>query len=697
MDYFEQLREIAALTRSEEQDRIGREKLIRFLDEYPGNTVEQPIVDSLCARFGLYPYMSPNRELTGILEAFAVEMHSPPALAKENFRFHSDQQKVYNRLMNGENVILSAPTSFGKSVIMDAVVASGKWSNIVIIVPTIALIDEIRRRLARFHGSFNILTHPSETLGSKNLLIMTQERFLDVPQLPPIDFFTIDEFYKLGLGDRNDQRRTLLNLAWLKLRSTGAQFYLTGPNIHRLDDRLSPSLRESLLRTDFNPVTVDVFDRSDVPNQFEDLIDLIRGGLTGSTLIFTGSPDKASELAVRLVAEIDFGKSPFISEVAEWIGDNYDTGWDIVRALRSGVGVHSGPLPRGLQRLMIRMFNDRQISMLVCTSTLIEGVNTSAKNIVIYSKKIDGRLLDFFTFSNIKGRAGRMFQHFVGRVFTYMEPPMHAENSVDIPIESQSAMASKADLIHINAEELTSSSRKKLSSVVDQSILSLEAIRRNRGIDPDLQLEAAQVMQSLPAKRAALLSWSGKPTNTQFYKTIEFAFNHLLASSQRSGMNARLLWGRLSNARDNAHSLSKQVDQQMLYNRRGLTRSQVVDDVLRFQRNWMGFTIPSMLRATQVIQNEVLANRNRQPKADYEYLIREIESLYLPPKVVELEEYGVPSPLGIRLVDLGLSGNDRSDLLRNLVDIVRKQSVRRQLSNVDTWILDDVVKGLTGE
>lgn len=696
MDYFQQLREIAALTRSEEQGKVGRERLIRFLDKYPGNTAEQPIVDSLCARFGLYPYMSHNPEITGILEAFAVEMHSPPALAEENFCFHSAQQKVYDRLMNGENVILSAPTSFGKSVIMDAVVASGKWSNIVIIVPTIALIDEIRRRLARFHDSFKILTHPSESLGDKNLLIMTQERFLDVEQLPPVDFFTIDEFYKLGLGDKNDQRRTLLNLAWLKLRSTGAQFYLTGPNIDCLDRGLSPRLRESLMRTDFKPVTVDVCDRSGVHNQFEDLIDLIRRELTGSTLIFTGSPNKASELAVKLATEIDSGQNSFISEVAEWIEDNYAADWDIVRALRSGVGVHSGPLPRGLQRLMIRMFNDQQISLLVCTSTLIEGVNTSAKNIVIYSKKIDGRLLDYFTFSNIKGRAGRMFRHFVGRVITYMEPPAHAKNSVDIPIESQSDLASKADLIHINTRELTSSSREKLSSVVDQSILSVEVIRRNRGIDPDLQLEAAQVMQSLPANRAALLSWSGKPNSDEFNTTIDFAFNYLLASSQRSGMNARLLLGRLRNARNNAHSLSKQVDQQMWYNPRRLTRSQVMDDVLRFQRNWMGFKIPSMLRATQVIQNEVLANRGDQPKADYEYVIREIESLYLPPWVVELEEYGVPSPLGIRLVDLGLSGIDRSDLLRNLVNLVGNQSVRRQLSNVDTWILDDVVKGLTG-
>lgn len=109
MGTFEQLREISELTRVEGQELLGREKLVRFLDRNPGNTAEQPIIDSLCARFGLYPYMSPTVEGTGIWEAFAVELHSPPELSEEGFTFHSEQQRVYERLMDGGSVILSAP------------------------------------------------------------------------------------------------------------------------------------------------------------------------------------------------------------------------------------------------------------------------------------------------------------------------------------------------------------------------------------------------------------------------------------------------------------------------------------------------------------------------------------------------------------------------------------------------------------
>jgi reverse gyrase len=42
-----------------------------------------------------------------------------------------------------------APTSFGKSFIIDAFIALKQPKNIAIIVPTIALTDETRRRLQR--------------------------------------------------------------------------------------------------------------------------------------------------------------------------------------------------------------------------------------------------------------------------------------------------------------------------------------------------------------------------------------------------------------------------------------------------------------------------------------------------------------------------------------------------------------------
>ena len=48
-----------------------------------------------------------------------------------NKTFHIRQAEVFHRIMNGENIILSAPTSFGKSLIIEALVASNDFDNTI--------------------------------------------------------------------------------------------------------------------------------------------------------------------------------------------------------------------------------------------------------------------------------------------------------------------------------------------------------------------------------------------------------------------------------------------------------------------------------------------------------------------------------------------------------------------------------------
>src|SRR3954451_19710329 len=104
--------------------------------------------------------------------------------------------------MDRRNVVLSAPTSFGKSRVIDGVLASGKFSNVVMIVPTIALIDETRRRLSRLLGdTHKVVTHVDQDADSKTVYVLTQERVLEFDELPAIDLFIVDEFYKLSVDD----------------------------------------------------------------------------------------------------------------------------------------------------------------------------------------------------------------------------------------------------------------------------------------------------------------------------------------------------------------------------------------------------------------------------------------------------------------------------------------------------------------
>jgi hypothetical protein len=89
------------------------------------------------------------------------------------------------------------------------------------------------------------------------------------------------------------------------------------------------------------------------------------------------------------------------------------------------------------------------------------------------------------------------------------------------------------------------------------------------------------------------------------------------------------MWGRVQAVRYNTGDFTALVDNQQRYARQGQTRSDVVMDILAFQRNWMGFTIPSMLRGLQNLQQEILPGLGYRP-GNYEFLLREVEALYLP-------------------------------------------------------------------
>jgi hypothetical protein len=117
-----------------------------------------------------------------------------------------------------------------------------RWIPNCDLVRLASLIDETRRRLTRrFRDQYKIVTHPSQAPGERTIYVLTQERLLDIPtdRFPQVDFFAIDEFYKL---DYNEDRAGLLNQAFHRLHATGAQFYLLGPNI----DDLASDIRGKL-------------------------------------------------------------------------------------------------------------------------------------------------------------------------------------------------------------------------------------------------------------------------------------------------------------------------------------------------------------------------------------------------------------------------------------------------------------------
>src|SRR5690606_5239504 len=129
-----------------------------------------------------------------------------------------------------------------------------------------------------------------------------------------------------------------------------------------------------------------------------------------------------------------------------------------------------------------------KIKVLLCTSTLIEGVNTSAKNVVIYDSKLNRKSLDFFTFNNIRGRSGRMFRHFIGNIFVFDAPPQEELPFVDMPAINPSETTASSLLINLSPENVPTFLAEKVDNLLNQQYLPREILIRNSGIEPEYLL-----------------------------------------------------------------------------------------------------------------------------------------------------------------------------------------------------------------
>src|SRR5690349_10240129 len=156
---FEILRSIASRIADEAFDEAAsRDLVIRALEHRDRRADLEPVFSSLAAQVGLYPYADPVALGESQLLAFEAQR---PFGAASDYVFHQEQGHVYRSLLDGENVILSASTSFGKSLVIDALLASRDFTNCAVVVPTIALLDETRRRLSRYRD-YKVITHTSQ-------------------------------------------------------------------------------------------------------------------------------------------------------------------------------------------------------------------------------------------------------------------------------------------------------------------------------------------------------------------------------------------------------------------------------------------------------------------------------------------------------------------------------------------------------
>ncbi|RMG19903.1 MAG: DEAD/DEAH box helicase [Methanobacteriota archaeon] len=636
-DPFKILQQISIYVNDPENEGLGRELLLRALDKRECFSGYEDILNALVRQVGLFPYL--EEDDLPFRDVVAYEFHKPE-FSDDDMVFHRVQAEIYRRLMDGENVILSAPTSFGKSKIIDALIASQKFQNIAIIVPTIALIDETRKRLSIFKDRYKVVTQVSQECGARNIFVFTAERFNAYSEIPHIDFFVIDEFYKIGSLSEDETRTIALNQAFYNLWKGGGQFYLLGPNIKNVPPDLQSEYRCVFYQTDYSTVVSETIPVGDYSDDMERLISLAED-IDDQTLIYCQSPNRVNKVARSLMEAGVAGHGYRFDEVADWVSDNYHPEWVYQNALKSGIGIHHGKLPRSLAQYTVKSFNEGKIKFLICTSTLIEGVNTSAKNVIIFDKKVGPKAFDFFTFNNIRGRSGRMFRHFIGKVYLFHNPPHDELPFVDFPVLTQKEEVPESLLLQIDESDLKERSKERLMPILTQEILPLEIIRLNSGIDPESQINLARELMGMDRRKANLYFWKEIPAWESLKEACEMIWAHFVPHSKAGVYSGVHLAFKLMNLMHNS-DYSNRI-QEELFNGQYSAKSpdEAVERVLDFDRKWAGFEFPRLLMALSRIQDYVFHSRFGRA-GDYSFFCSRTEALFRNPVAAALEEYGLP-------------------------------------------------------
>ncbi len=659
----------------EEKNMWGRRLVINVLDNwYKLPEVHFHIWSDLVESAGFYPYT--EKLILKDSYNFCTPQHIRKVYHSSEYLrdtyFHEEQKELANLLNAGKNVIVSAPTSFGKSLLIEDLVASKRFNNIVVIQPTLALLDETRKKLKRYRNDYKIIVRTTQKASSikRNLFLLTAERVMEYKDLPSIDFFVIDEFYKLS-AKRDDERSDVLNNAFHFLISQNSQFYLLGPNIDGISKGFAEKYDAYFIITNYSLVDNQIIDIYEQHKEVFDnashhakkgykdaiiyrdnvLFNLLLDLKKEQTMIYCSSPERARKMAKKFTV---FLQTKDIKEnenlnIIEWITENISKKWSIVDCLKLGIGVHDGALPKHMTSTIISYFNNQKLKYLFCTSTIIEGVNTSAKNIVYFDSKKGKQKIDYFDYANIRGRSGRMMIHYVGKIYNFNSPPEKGDVIIDIPFFEQNPVTSEV-LIHLNSDEIIDKNSSDYLNILSIPDVEKEIIKKN-GLLVTGQQKILEILKVDMLRKSDLILWQGMPTYHQLAYLILLAWNNLLKPGESTSPYTVKQIVKITSDYGRYKSIQYLIRAQNSYFQtlsryKSYTDEEIYDDAIRFalqaMKHWFGYKIPKWIQTINKLQKHV-ATLNNLNAGEYSFYASQIENDFIQPNLMILNEYGVPN------------------------------------------------------
>lgn len=639
---------------SQNQDK---EQLISVIEnwEYVHKNV-RPVFSDLIESFGFYPYLK-EKESLGTAALIRNEYHKSEYLKDDsngNLTFHFEQKYLEEKISNKQNLLVSAPTSFGKSLLIEEFVARKTYNNIIIIQPTLALIDETRRKLKKYDDFYNIIVNTKQEVKENNLFILTSERVLDIlPSVNTVDLFIVDEFYKIS-NKKKDERVSHLNIAFYKVMLKNPQLLLLTPNIDDINQEFIEKYHLEFFKTDYSLVNqksekIDssaedgAWSKNNEPDKRQRLFELLNelADKSEPTIVYVKSPSQAEELAKEYIKNLENVEEKRFP-IFEWIDENISDQWQLKKYLRAGIGLHNGQYPRHIVNSQLEYFNNGNLNVIFATTSLIEGVNTIAKNIIIYDMHKGNPRITYFDFNNIKGRAGRMMKYYTGNIYYFDEPPKKIDETLDIPIVEQDEELQSEILVNLETKDIKEERKSDYQKLIKNLPDDLLEIFKANYFSVEKQ---TKLYEYLKQNRNILenLLWSSTPTQEKLLSSLEMINNNL---DGNKGSEHTFLAGKCWQIINN--NLQGAVKQQIEWNKgqekyKDKREEEIINlsvsEILSFIKNKAKYEIPKKISVLESIVNYLSSGE----KADYSSFIAILENEGVDEKLSILLDYGVPS------------------------------------------------------
>lgn len=390
------------------------------------------------------------------------------------------QIDMFIAILMRKNIIVSAPTSYGKSgtILKSLLFALDKLyiKNFIVILPTKSLINEYRKNInSYFHNKLDNITVSEAPYiipeSDKTIFLFTQERYLvfnNTFKNFKFDYVVFDEVQDLAnvTKPQNSERSILLAKAISILDSYNIPLIFLMPYINEpytsfiskfitldqdnlviIDKLFSPtSSVKYLIRKEkgqfylsdvtynrgyFNdfqkiPIVIDDINKGDKFDSIKyDLYKICAShqinSLSDKSLYFCRKDDISS--IVRMFTNnikkdqvLTQRKAALINYLAEYIDEEFE----LIDFIKKGVAIHNGDLDTFTKRQIEAIFLDDKsgLNHIFCTTTLLKGVNLNANNLFFLAARgqFDNAELDK---KNLLGRVGRLGSCLQGRIFRF--------------------------------------------------------------------------------------------------------------------------------------------------------------------------------------------------------------------------------------------------------------------------------------